>query len=85
MEVAFALREFELLELLVRNAGRVMTQHKLLQQVWGPAHVDDVPYLRVIIGQLRQTGASAGIIALPWCFTVIAPAQAGARMAHGVI
>ena len=31
-----------------------MTHHKLLQRVWGPAHVDDVPYLRVFIGQLRQ-------------------------------
>jgi len=39
---------------LASNAGRVMTHRRLLQQVWGPAHVDDVPYLRVFIGQLRQ-------------------------------
>lgn len=47
-------KEFELLAALAQNAGRVMTHHKLLSLVWGPAHVDDVPYLRVFIGQLRQ-------------------------------
>lgn len=47
-------KEFDLLAALAGNAGRVMTHHRLLQLVWGPAHVDDVPYLRVFIGQLRQ-------------------------------
>jgi two-component system KDP operon response regulator KdpE len=47
-------KEFDLLAALVGNAGRVMTHRKLLHQVWGPAHVEDVPYLRVFIGQLRQ-------------------------------
>jgi len=47
-------KEFDLLAVLASNAGRVMTHRRLLQQVWGPAHVDDVPYLRVFIGQLRQ-------------------------------
>lgn len=47
-------KEFDLLAALVGNAGRVMTHHRLLQLVWGPAHVDDVPYLRVFVGQLRQ-------------------------------
>lgn len=47
-------KEFELLIALAQNPGRVMTHRQLLLQVWGPAHVDDVPYLRVFIGQLRQ-------------------------------
>lgn len=47
-------KEFDLLAALAANAGRVMTHRKLLDLVWGPAHVDDVPYLRVFIGQLRQ-------------------------------
>ena len=47
-------KEFDLLAALVSSAGRVMTHRKLLGQVWGPAHVDDVPYLRVFIAQLRQ-------------------------------
>ena len=46
-------REYDLLSLLARNAGRVMTHRQLLTAVWGPAHVEDVQYLRVFVGQLR--------------------------------
>lgn len=47
-------REYELLALLIRNAGRVMTHRQLLTAIWGPANVGDVQYLRVYIGHLRQ-------------------------------
>lgn len=47
-------KEFDLLVTLARNPGRVLTHRQLLLQVWGPAHGEDVPYLRVFIGQLRQ-------------------------------
>jgi two-component system KDP operon response regulator KdpE len=47
-------KEYELLCVLVRQAGRVVTQRQLLQAVWGPAHVEDATYLRVFIGQLRR-------------------------------
>lgn len=47
-------KEFELLAVLVRNAGRVVTHRQLLTAVWGPAHEHDVQYLRVFVGQLRQ-------------------------------
>lgn len=47
-------KEFELLNMLVRNSGRVITHRQLLNSVWGPAHSDDLQYLRVFIGQLRQ-------------------------------
>ena len=58
-------REYELLSLLVRNAGRVMTHRQLLTAVWGPAHAGDVQYLRVYVGHLRQKlgPASARLIA----------------------
>ncbi|WP_204327857.1 winged helix-turn-helix domain-containing protein, partial [Proteus mirabilis] len=46
--------EFELLLLLARNAGKVMTHRQILAAVWGPAHVEDTQYLRVYVGQLRQ-------------------------------
>ena len=46
-------KEYDLLLELVRQAGRVLTHRQLLTKVWGPAHVDDVPYLRVTIAQLR--------------------------------
>ena len=56
-------REYELLALLVRNAGRVLTHRQLLTAVWGPAHVEDVQYLRVYVGHLRQKlGPDGGLI-----------------------
>ena len=55
-------KEFELLTMLVRNAGRVVTHRQILTTVWGPAHVEDLQYLRVFIAQLRQKlGAVDGV------------------------
>ena len=46
-------KEYDLLSHMARHAGLVMTHRQLLNSVWGPAHVEDVHYLRVFIGQLR--------------------------------
>ncbi len=46
-------KEYELLAILFRNAGRVVTHRQILSSVWGPAHTEDTQYLRVFIGQLR--------------------------------
>lgn len=46
-------REYDLLALLAQNAGRVVTHGQILTAVWGPAHKDDVQYLRVFCGRLR--------------------------------
>ncbi|TMJ33614.1 MAG: winged helix-turn-helix domain-containing protein, partial [Alphaproteobacteria bacterium] len=45
--------EFDLLALLMPNPGRVLTHRQILTSVWGPAHAEDLQYLRVLIGQLR--------------------------------
>jgi two-component system KDP operon response regulator KdpE len=47
-------REYDLLAKLVEGGGRVLTHRQLLTSVWGPANVDDVQYLRVFVGHLRQ-------------------------------
>jgi two-component system KDP operon response regulator KdpE len=47
-------REYDLLAQLVGGAGKVVTHRQLLTAVWGPAHAQDVQYLRVFVGQLRQ-------------------------------
>ena len=47
-------KEFDLLVLLASHVDRVLTHRQILTTVWGPAHVEDVAYLRVFIGQLRQ-------------------------------
>jgi len=45
--------EFDLLRVLVRNRGRLMTHRKLLAEVWGPEYVDDIQTLRTHIARLR--------------------------------
>ena len=47
-------REYDLLARLVEGGGRVLTHRQLLTAVWGPANADDVQYLRVFMGHLRQ-------------------------------
>jgi two-component system KDP operon response regulator KdpE len=46
--------EYKLLSLFVRNAGRVLTHRYLLEQVWGPAFVEETEYTRVYVGHLRK-------------------------------
>ena len=46
--------EYRLLAALARQAGRVITQRQLLQEVWGPSRVDSAHYLRIYMGHLRQ-------------------------------
>lgn len=47
-------KEFDLLQILARHAGRVITHQQILKTVWGPAHVEDAQYLRVFVRRLRQ-------------------------------
>ena len=52
-EVRFALREFDLLELLLRNPGRVLTRGQLIDRIWGSDYVGDTKTLDVHIKRLR--------------------------------
>jgi two-component system, OmpR family, KDP operon response regulator KdpE len=47
-------KEYQLLRLLVRSAGRVLTHQHLLNEVWGPGFGGETHYLRVLISGLRQ-------------------------------
>lgn len=47
-------KEYDLLAQLSQGDGRVLTHRQLLTAIWGPAHTQDVQYLRVFIAQLRQ-------------------------------
>jgi two-component system response regulator RegX3 len=51
--VALPLKEFELLELLLRNAGRVLTRGQLIDRIWGSDYVGDTKTLDVHIKRLR--------------------------------
>jgi len=46
--------EFKLLSALVREAGKVLTHRHLLNEVWGPHHLDETHYLRVFMASLRR-------------------------------
>jgi two-component system response regulator RegX3 len=52
--VALPLKEFELLELLLRNAGRVLTRGQLIDRVWGSDYVGDTKTLDVHVKRLRS-------------------------------
>jgi two-component system, OmpR family, KDP operon response regulator KdpE len=54
VEVKLTATEFKLLAYLASNAGRVLTHHTILTNVWGPAEADQVEYLRVYMRQLRK-------------------------------
>lgn len=46
--------EWRLLELFLRNPGKLLTRQMLLSDVWGPYHANDAGYLRLYVGQLRR-------------------------------
>ena len=52
-KVALPLKEFELLEMLLRNAGRVMTRGQLIDRIWGADYVGDTKTLDVHVKRLR--------------------------------
>lgn len=53
-EVHLTPTEWRLLEVLVRNRGRLVTQLQLLKEVWGPEYGEETNYLRVYVGNLRR-------------------------------
>ena len=46
--------EYNLLVLLAKNEGRVLTHQYLLREIWGPGYLEQSQYLRVFIAQLRK-------------------------------
>jgi len=46
--------EWQLLEVLVRHAGKLVTQRQLLAEVWGPGYQNEAHYLRVYVANLRR-------------------------------
>jgi two-component system KDP operon response regulator KdpE len=46
--------EWQVLEVLVRNEGKLVSQRQLLQQVWGPQYESETNYLRVYLARLRR-------------------------------
>jgi two-component system, OmpR family, KDP operon response regulator KdpE len=53
-EVRLTPTEWQLVEQLVRNPGRLVSQRQLLQEVWGPKYQEETNYLRIFIAQIRR-------------------------------
>jgi two-component system KDP operon response regulator KdpE len=53
-EVRLTPTEWHLLEVLIRNTGKLVGQRQLLQEVWGPSYGTETNYLRVYLAQLRR-------------------------------
>lgn len=53
-EVRLTATEWGIVETLVRNAGRLVTQRQLLQEVWGPKYGSETHYVRVYMRQIRR-------------------------------
>ena len=53
-EIRLTPTEWHLVEVLVRNPGVLISQRRLLEEVWGPTYVDQTNYLRQFMGKLRQ-------------------------------
>ncbi|WP_199098762.1 response regulator transcription factor [Dyella sp. ASV21] len=52
--LALTRKEYAVIAMLLRHAGRVVTQQQLLRDIWGATHTQDSHYLRIVIGKLRQ-------------------------------
>ena len=53
-EVRLTPTEWQIIEVLVRNAGKLVPQRRLLQEVWGPEYEKETNYLRVFMAQIRR-------------------------------
>ncbi len=46
-------KEYQLLSLLAKNKGQLITQPQILKELWGPTHQEDTHYLRILVAKLR--------------------------------
>ncbi|MEO6468469.1 MAG: response regulator [Acidimicrobiia bacterium] len=53
-EIRLTPTEWQIIEVLVRNAGKLVPQRRLLQEVWGPEYEKETNYLRVFMAQIRR-------------------------------
>lgn len=53
-QVKLTATEYSLLQLFIRNAGKVLTHRYILEQVWGPAYAEETHYSRIFVAQLRK-------------------------------
>jgi two-component system KDP operon response regulator KdpE len=59
-EITLTKKEFQLLALLIRHQGKIVTQKQIMTELWGITHEEDTHYLRILVKKLRtKIGDSA--------------------------
>lgn len=53
-QIRFTPTEWQVIEILIRNAGKLVTRQTLLTSIWGTEHAEDTGYLRLYVSQLRK-------------------------------
>lgn len=53
-EIALSKKEFQLLALLIRHQGKIVTQKQIMTELWGISHEEDTHYLRILVKKLRS-------------------------------
>jgi len=68
-EIVLTKKEFQLLALLIRHQGKIVTQKQIMTELWGVSHEEDTHYLRILVKKLRtKIGDSA--LAPAYIFTI---------------
>jgi two-component system KDP operon response regulator KdpE len=59
-EILLSKKEFQLLALLIRHQGKIVTQKQIMTELWGITHEEDTHYLRILVKKIRtKMGDSA--------------------------
>ena len=53
-EIVLTKKEFQLLALLIRHQGKIVTQKQIMTELWGISHEEDTHYLRILVKKLRS-------------------------------
>jgi len=53
-KISFSPKEYDLLRYFMVHRGKMLTHRQILKEIWGPAHDENMQYLRVYVGQLRE-------------------------------
>ena len=53
-EIVLTQKEFQLLALLIRHQGKIVTQKQIMTELWGISHEEDTHYLRILVKKLRS-------------------------------
>ncbi len=79
VKTTFTPKEYELLRYFMVNRGKMLMHKQILKDVWGPAHAEDMQYLRVYVSQIREKIELPGV---EHCCVIVTEPGIGYRLEH---